>query len=379
MESSDERRPLLQDADQQPLYIEEGQREEEEVQTNGGNTRSLKRFLKKIPLIAYILVTLACVVMTLAGVFVKILTDTGPFLLTSYRNCIIFLLSMPRLAYRRINPWPRENKKFLLTRAVLSSFYTMFLYYSFRHMPLGDARTITATHPIFVTLFACIALGESCGIFEIVSLIFTMSGMAMILHPQFIFGGGSAGYDTQYFIAAGLSIAGVLFQAGGFVVTRAIKDMDYTIVTAWNGLIGAFPPLFASIILGDFYIPTTNDSLYALLIGVLSFIGQTMVTLALQLEEAGTVSLVIKADDILLAFLIQIVYFGNNPDAMGISGATLIMSSILASGGRKIIDKKSNSALIRKAFCLTLPLESNPQPNEISEQEEPESEISQQN
>ena len=94
------------------------------------------------------------------------------------------------------------------------------------------------------------------------------------------------------------------------MATRAIRDVDVAVVTAWNGLVGTLPPLVTSLALGTFAFPSpTSNTLLALLIGFLSFIGQTLMTLALQWEDAGTVSLVRKADDILVAFLVQILFF----------------------------------------------------------------------
>lgn len=63
-------------------------------------------------------------------------------------------------------------------------------------------------------------------------------------------------------------------------------------------------------------------------------------------------SLVRKADDILLAFLIQIFYFGQIPDTLATIGSVMITVSVLVSGARKIVDKKVNRNWLRKLFCL---------------------------
>ena len=67
-------------------------------------------------------------------------------------------------------------------------------------------------------------------------------------------------------------------------------------------------------------------------------------------------SLVRKADDILLAFLIQIFYFGEIPDTLATVGSIMITCSVLVSGARKIVDKRVRSSSrnwVRHIFCLS--------------------------
>ena len=151
---------------------------------------------KKLPLAGFVLVLTACFVMTLAGVFVKVLVDIDPFVLTGYRNTIIFLLSAARLAYYRISPEPRGKTKFLVLRACFLSVFSAALFYSFRHLPLGDTRIITAAQPIFVTVCACVFIREPCGEFDVLALIVSLGGMTLVTQPPFIFGhSGSTIYD----------------------------------------------------------------------------------------------------------------------------------------------------------------------------------------
>ena len=98
--------------------------------------------------------------------------------------------------------------------------------------------------------------------------------------------------------------------------------------------------------------PRNMDILYVLLTGVMSFIGQSLMNLSLQVEEAGTVSLVRKADDILLAFVIQIAYFGDIPTLVPSAGAIMITAAVILAGARKIASEKSRSRGLRRVLCL---------------------------
>ena len=106
---------------------------------------------------------MASVIMTFTGVLVKVRTDVDPFLLAVYRSSVIFVCSMPRLIQQNIDVVPQGGGKvkFLFARAFFTSFVTTSLFYSFRYMPLGDARTISSTNPIFTSIFACCLLKRS--------------------------------------------------------------------------------------------------------------------------------------------------------------------------------------------------------------------------
>ena len=327
--------------------------EEEEEPTSPGFFSNLRRH----PLVAYALVSMACVIMTFAGVLIKVMTAVDPFLLAAVRNCVIFLCSMPRLIQRDIEVVPRGGGKvkYLFARAFFTAFYTMSLFYSFRYMPLGDARTITSTNPIFTSIFAWCVLKEPFGLFEVFVLVSTVTGMVIVLHPPSIFGeavSGAASYDSTYTYAAIFASVGTVFQALGVVATGAIRDVDVAVVTAWNGFFGMFPPMIATLAMGTFAFPSTVDTLLALLIGILSFFGHSLMVLALQVEDAGTVQLVRKADDILLAFVIQILYFQQYPDLAGAMGAVIIIMSVVISGVRKLMDKHSENECLRQMLCL---------------------------
>ena len=334
-----------------PLIQEQNDINEDENQVE--NTTGFVHRLKQIPFIGFAIVATACGVMTLAGVFVKVLVEEDPFVLTGYRNAIIFLCSAVRLYAYKISPDPPGLRKFLILRGLFVAICSSTLYYSFRHLPLGDARALTAAQPIFVTLVACVFLRESCGIFDILALIASLLGMFLLTQPPFIFGQhGDTIYNAQYYIAAAAAIGGMMCQAFSYVATRAIKQVDFAVVTAWSGLFGSFIPILFSVMIGTFSFPLTKNTFYVFLIGFFSFLGQSMMTLALQVEEAGTVSLLRKTDDILLAFALQILYFKEIPNALAVLGAVVITTSVLIYGGRKIVDRKVRLGWVRKIFCL---------------------------
>ena len=190
----------------------------------------LHNFLKGIPLSGFILVIFACFLQTGANTLVKSLPETDPFVVTVYRNCIIFLCSVPRLAWYEISPEPQGKRKNLLARALFTGFYTTSLFYCLGYLPLGDAIVITSCSPLFVTFLACVLLKEPCGLFELSALATTLTGILVIMHPPALFGeedGHIQVYTFEYFIAAGVLALGTFCQAAGYVVTRTLTEVDF--------------------------------------------------------------------------------------------------------------------------------------------------------
>lgn len=73
-----------------------------------------------------------------------------------------------------------------------------------------------------------------------------------------------------------------------------------------------------------------------LLIAFTGLTGQILVTNALKLEGAGKVS-VTRSLDIILAYIVQIYFFGDDPTSTSVIGAFLIVLSVICMGFEKEI------------------------------------------
>lgn len=63
----------------------------------------------------------------------------------------------------------------------------MLSFYAFRHMSLSDASVIIFSTPVFVVIFAHIFLKEPCGVFNLVTIFFTLMGVVLITRPPLLF------------------------------------------------------------------------------------------------------------------------------------------------------------------------------------------------
>jgi len=85
-------------------------------------------------------------------------------------------------------------------------------------------------------------------------------------------------------------------------------------------------------------------------IGLLSFVGQILLTLSLQLEEAGKVSIMRKAGDILFAFLFQIFIFQDYPGVWSIVGAILVSVAVFINGSNKVVDNLPDDHIVKTKY-----------------------------
>lgn len=73
-----------------------------------------------------------------------------------------------------------------------------------------------------------------------------------------------------------------------------------------------------------------------MLVALTGLTGQVLVTKALKIEGAGKVS-VTRSLDIILAYVIQVYIFGEKPTSTSLTGAILIISSVICMGFEKEI------------------------------------------
>ena len=104
-------------------------------------------------------------------------------------------------------------------------------------------------------------------------------------------------------------------------------------------------------------------------VGLLSFVAQIGLTVSLQLEEAGKVSIMRKAGDILFAFLFQITIFNVSlhctallcnfcilhisqdiPGMWSIIGAVIVSLTVLLSSAKKVVDNLPEDHAIKTKY-----------------------------
>lgn len=142
-------------------------------------------------------------------------------------------------------------------------------------------------------------------------------------------------YDVFGYLSA---LGATLFMALNIVVMRKCKDVHFAVVvlhlSLWSLVVSV------AVLLGLrqhhhqqlFSVPHGfHDWGLAVVVSALGLSGQVLVAKALGKEGAGRVA-VTRSLDIVLAFILQITVFGEVPDLLSVSGALLVLLSVLAMG-----------------------------------------------
>ncbi|TRY70838.1 hypothetical protein TCAL_10291 [Tigriopus californicus] len=158
-------------------------------------------------------------------------------------------------------------------------------------------------------------------------------GMAtlILMRPALVFGlPGDSILSRQYLMDFMLTTAGTFFQAGGFTATRVVLDVDVCVILIWNGLFAIIPSLALSLIFGTFHLPTAEHANVLIICGVMAFLGQGCLTIALQVEEAGKVALISKSYDMIVTFMIQVAFYEAVIDLhTSVGFALLVMAMVI--------------------------------------------------
>jgi len=303
--------------------------------------RELQERFMKLPLLGLFLTFLSASLFGLCNVIVKQVKNVDPFTIGFYRFIGIGLPASSILIYRAEDPFPRGKRLLLVVRSIFGASNLLIHFYGLKHMPMADANMISAASPVWVVIFARVFLKEPLKPFDIINVFMTLLGIVFIIRPPFIFG-----YDplfelnNQYYIAGTIVFFGsVLFQSNVYIMLRMLKGIHFSVTLSVFGLVGMLESAVFMFALGDSCIPACGeDRLMMVGVGLLSFLAQILLTVSLQVEEAGKVSIMRKSGDILFAFLFQILIFNEIPGRWSIIGACIVSSTVLISSAKKIVD-----------------------------------------
>ncbi|XP_054925870.2 solute carrier family 35 member G1-like [Dermacentor andersoni] len=266
------------------------------------------------------------------------------------------MFTAPLVMISRMHPLGTEGVRALLVLRGLLGATSLFLrFYAIHHMPIADASVIIFSVPVFVSALARIFLKEPCGLFHVVAVLVTLVGLALITKLPLLFGGVS---EARFLQSRGViaALSSTVFGASVYIVVRRLRDIHHSVIMfnfAWVAILetGAIALLTTSLVLPR----TAFDGCLLVALGAFSFGGQLLLTRALQLEQAGPVSMVRSAADIIFVFAWQVAFFGEVPDHYTVSGAVLVSTCLVFTGLRKwILGLPENSGMRARMAWLLL-------------------------
>ena len=286
---------------------------------------------------------LSSIFFSLTAVIVKYLSDVHPGEMATFRFLGILLFSFPLVISCGENPFgPRHLRHYIILRGLAGATSLYLRYCALHFLPIADATVIVLSMPVFVCIFARVFLKEPCGVFHVIALAVTLIGIGFTTKLNIIFKSGveqaeAAGINTQnevYGLLCGMGAT--LIGSMAYVIVRKVKGLHHSVILFNFAWVAIIETSVITSMLSGFKLPNCGASPWLLMIlAVLSFYGQLLLTMALQVEEAGMVSVTRSSAEVAFAFLFQIIIFREFPDVWSIIGASLVTAAVILTSARK--------------------------------------------
>ena len=277
---------------------------------------------------AVLLIVIAGLSFSLVGVAVRLSGDVPLYEKVFFRSVFSLAATGHIAARNRSNPFrPTNRVPFLILRGVFGTTAMTLYFYAVENLAIGDATVLNKLSPFFVVLFAMLFLKERLSRYAIPALACAFAGAALVVQPQL---------DMRAAPAA----AGVLSAAasgGAYTVVRSLrgKEPPYMIVFyfALVASVAMIPPMLAR-----YVAPTPLELLLLLGAGLFATVGQLCLTFAYHQAPATKISIYNYAH-VIFAFVAGFALWGEVPDAVGVSGAAIIIAAAFYNHRRVVTER----------------------------------------
>ena len=247
---------------------------------------------------------------------VKSLTEIHTFEIFFIRGLITTIFCISYLLYYKI-PMLGSQHKLLLLRAVTGVVSTCIFYFTLKWMPFGAAVSLKYLSPIFAAIFAIFLVNEKMR--PIQWFFFTLSLVGIFLLK---------GFDSRIEVLP-LILALVAAVIGGisFTFIRQIGSKDHSMVIV-NYYMFVTAVSMGLLSIPFWTNPSAQDWLALVVLSITGFIGQILMTKAMQLEAVNRMA-PLKYMELVYALLIGLFWFGESYVFLSFLGIVLIISGML--------------------------------------------------
>ncbi len=262
-----------------------------------------------------LLATLAFAVM---NIFVKQL-DRIPAMETVFFRCLVAgMLCGAGLARAGVD-WKGNNNRLLVARGTFGTLALFLFFVTLQNMPLATAVTIQYLSPIFTALIGISFLGEQVRARQWFFYALTFAGVLVLK-------GFSADVSTVYLLAG---IASAFCSAVAYNLVRRLREREHAwVVVLHFQLVGIGAGLVFSLLY--WVTPTAWEWVCLLMCGLLTLIGQVLMTRALQAEQIAKVS-ILNYTGLFYALAFSVFIFGERYSVQSLFGILLVLLGVVLS------------------------------------------------
>lgn len=264
------------------------------------------------------LMLLATFSLSLMQSMIKQLDELHTFEIFFFRGLITTLICLAFLRRSKVSIWGIPSaRKWLILRAITGIFSTCIFYFTLKWMPFGAAVSLKYLSPIFAAVFAVFLLKESLRWPQLLFFGMALGGVALL-----------KGYDNRIeTIALILSLIAAVVGGLAFLFIRKIGAQEHplVIVIYYMGL----TTISMGLLMIPFWRwPNLEELLLLFSIGLFGFIGQYLMTQAMQTEAVARIA-PLKYLELVYALLIGLIWFGETYVWWSFFGIMLIMMGMI--------------------------------------------------
>ena len=268
---------------------------------------------------AIILMIISALSFAVMSTFVKLAGDLPSIEKSLFRNlvsCIVAFYVIRKSGDSLFGK--KENRKFLIGRALLGTLGIIANYYAIEHLILADANMLNQLSPFFVIIFSSLFLKEKITKNQFIILITAFLGSLFIIRPSF----------SLEIIPALVGLSSAIFAGAAYTFVRFLgnREKGPTIVFFFSLFSILFTLPFVIITFKPFSI---LQLFYLLMAGVAASVAQFSLTSAYKYAPAKEISIYSYTQIIFTAF-IGFILFGQVPTKFSFIGYAIVIIASIA-------------------------------------------------
>lgn len=221
-----------------------------------------------------------------------------------------------------VDPWG-QRRGLLIGRGAIGSAALLCVYAALAELPLAAATVLQYLYPTFTALLAWLMLGERIGARIVLAVLLGWGGVMLMARP--VLGDATALPTGPVLIA----VAGALCTALAYVSVRSLGRSEHPLVIVFYFPLVAVP-LSLPLVLLNPVIPTAQELLWLLGVGLFTQLGQVTLTQSLTALPAARAT-AISTVQVVFAALWGWLIFAESLGLRTLAGALLILAATLIS------------------------------------------------
>jgi drug/metabolite transporter (DMT)-like permease len=262
---------------------------------------------------------LATFAFSVMNVFVKQLNRIPAMEIVFFRCLVSAAICFVGIAHARVD-WKGNNNALLIARGTFGTLALFGFFVTIQNIPLATAVTIAHLAPIFTTAIGAVALGEQVRRLQWAFYAIAFSGVLVI-----------KGFDTTVptrFLVTG--IVSALCAAVAYNLVRRLKTQEHPLVVVLHfQLVGVAAGFVYTLV---YWVAPANgwEWFCLLMCGLLTQVGQTCLTKALQSQRLAHVS-ILNYTGLIYALAFGVVIFGEVYTTQTLLGIALVIGGVVLS------------------------------------------------